>query len=114
MEPFLEETRRLLLCVSTATLSTILFKRGFRNVYLRGVHPLAPTAPRVAGPASTLRYIPASEDLDHLGAFEDFVEHRIAKGASIFGLYPSTDEVRRDFDDWRRTAGKPSRSEATD
>ncbi|HEY2608823.1 MAG TPA: ribonuclease activity regulator RraA [Paraburkholderia sp.] len=60
--------------VSTATLTTQLFKRGLRNVFLQGVTPLvkpAPGAPNLVGPAFTLRNIPAREDLDHLGVFQD-------------------------------------------
>src|SRR5262245_17763135 len=56
--------------VSTATLTTVLFKRGFRNVFIQGVFLLNKDSPRMAGPAYTLRYIPAREDLDQLGAFE--------------------------------------------
>ena len=60
--------------VSTATLTTQLFKRGLRNVFLQGVAPLvkpAPGTPNVVGPAFTLRNIPAREDLDHVGVFQD-------------------------------------------
>jgi regulator of RNase E activity RraA len=56
--------------VSTATLTTVLFKRGLRNVFIQGVFLLSKQAPRMVGEAYTLRYIPAREDLDTLGAFE--------------------------------------------
>src|SRR5438477_1122172 len=56
--------------VSAATLTTVLFKRGFRNVFIQGVFLLNKDAPRMAGAAYTLRYIPAREDIDQLGAFE--------------------------------------------
>src|SRR4029077_13183414 len=56
--------------VSTATLTTVLFKRGFRNVFIQGVFPLNKAAPKMVGEAFTLRYIPAREDLDLLGSFE--------------------------------------------
>jgi regulator of RNase E activity RraA len=49
--------------VTTATLTTILLKKGLRNVWIRGAFPIAPGTPRVAGPAFTVRFIPASEDL---------------------------------------------------
>ncbi len=65
-----DENRRKLRRVSTATLTTALFKRGFRNVFLQDVRPLSPLAESMVGEAFTLRYIPAREDLDHLGAFE--------------------------------------------
>jgi len=57
--------------VSIATLTTALFKRGFRNVFLQGPQPINPAAPRMVGPAYTLRYIPSREDIDELRAFED-------------------------------------------
>lgn len=56
--------------VSTATLTTVLFKRGLRNVFIQGVFLLNKDSPRMVGEAYTLRYIPAREDLDQLGAFE--------------------------------------------
>jgi regulator of RNase E activity RraA len=64
------ESRELLKSVSTATLTTVLFKRGLRNAFIQGVFLLNPKAPRMVGEAYTLRYIPAREDIDLLGAFE--------------------------------------------
>ena len=64
------ESRAALKKVSTATLTTVLFKRGFRNVFIQGVFLLNKDAPRMVGEAFTLRYVPAREDLDQLGAFE--------------------------------------------
>jgi regulator of RNase E activity RraA len=64
------ESRELLKGVSTATLTTVLFKRGLRNAFIQGVFLLNPKAPRMVGEAYTLRYIPAREDIDFLGAFE--------------------------------------------
>jgi regulator of RNase E activity RraA len=49
--------------ISTATLTTVLLKKGFRNIWLRGARPLRCSQPRIAGPAFTLRFIPAREDL---------------------------------------------------
>ncbi len=65
------ENREALKKISTATLTTALFKRGLRNCYIQGVQPLNPKAPRLVGEAYTLRYIPSREDLDHIGVFED-------------------------------------------
>ena len=48
--------------ISTATLTTQLFKLGFRNTFLTGVRPLNP-ALRMAGEAVTVRFVPAREDL---------------------------------------------------
>ncbi len=49
--------------VSTATVTTLLLKKGLRNVWLRGTLPLNPTGKRIVGPAFTLRFVPAREDL---------------------------------------------------
>ena len=49
--------------VSTATLTTVLLKKGLRNVWIRGTKPLKPGQERVVGPAFTLRFVPAREDL---------------------------------------------------
>ncbi|WP_206996407.1 ribonuclease activity regulator RraA [Trinickia mobilis] len=49
--------------VTTATLTTLLLKRGLRNVWIRGAKPLAPGLPRIVGRAFTLRFVPAREDL---------------------------------------------------
>src|SRR5712691_7826439 len=62
--------REALKKISTATLTTVLFKRGLRNVFIQGVFLLNQKSPRLVGEAYTLRYIPAREDLDQLGAFD--------------------------------------------
>jgi regulator of RNase E activity RraA len=49
--------------ISTATITTILLKKGLRNVWMRGPRPLRQGLPRLVGPAFTLRFIPAREDL---------------------------------------------------
>ncbi len=61
--PLDESVVRALAGVSTATLTTVLLKKGLRNVWLRGTRPLAPGQPRVVGRAFTLRFVPAREDL---------------------------------------------------
>lgn len=65
------ETRAKLSTVSTATLCTILFKRGLRNQFIQDVRPLNPALPNMVGEAFTLRYIPAREDLNPLSVFQD-------------------------------------------
>ena len=64
-------TREQLAKVSTATLCTALFKRGLRNQFIQDVRPLNPGLPNMVGPAFTLRYIPAREDLNTIGVFLD-------------------------------------------
>lgn len=49
--------------ITTATLTTVLLKKGLRNVWIRGAFPLAAGSGRVVGPAFTLRFVPAREDL---------------------------------------------------
>jgi regulator of RNase E activity RraA len=89
--------------ISTATLTTILLKKGLRNVWMRGPMPLATAAgKRIVGPAFTLRFVPAREDLatpeswssprSTRGAIEDMPDGVIAvvdamgvKDAGIFG-----------------------------
>jgi len=57
--------------VSTATITTVMFKRGLRNQFLQGRQLVNPDAPRLVGPAYTLRYIPAREDLNPITVFQD-------------------------------------------
>ncbi len=57
--------------VSTATVATALFKRGFRTQFIQNVHPLSAGQPVLVGPAFTLRYIPAREDLNRLDVFRN-------------------------------------------
>ncbi len=66
-----EESRAKLASVSTATVTTVLLKRGLRNTFIGGIGLINPRAPRLVGPAFTLRYIPSREDLDQPGVFED-------------------------------------------
>jgi len=88
--------------VTTATLTTVLLKKGLRNVWIRGSKPLTPQSKRIVGEAFTLRFVPAREDLatpaswasprSTRGAIEDMPEGCIAvvdamgiKDAGIFG-----------------------------
>ncbi len=64
-------TREKLRAVSTATICTALFKRGLRNQMIQGARPLDPGKPNMVGPAFTLRYIPAREDLNPISVFQD-------------------------------------------
>ena len=65
------ETRDKLKGVSTATLATALYKRGFRGQFVQGVQPLSPLKESMVGEAFTLRYMPAREDLNRLEVFRD-------------------------------------------
>jgi regulator of RNase E activity RraA len=57
------ELRRKLESVAVATLTTVMLKRGLRTTWLKGTMPYCSTDKRVAGPAFTMRFVPAREDL---------------------------------------------------
>ena len=61
--PLDSKTIEALKGVTTATLTTVLLKKGLRNIWLRGTKPLRTGQPRIVGPAFTLRFVPAREDL---------------------------------------------------
>ncbi|MDR5652438.1 ribonuclease activity regulator RraA [Ruixingdingia sedimenti] len=60
------DTRAKLARCGAATLANALLKRGFRNTFVLGMSPVAPGQPPLIGPAWTLRFIPAREDLDSM------------------------------------------------
>ena len=64
-------TFETLMQVSTATLCTCLFKRGLRNQFIQNVHPVGSYGRNMVGPAFTLRYMPAREDLNTIDVFKD-------------------------------------------
>lgn len=65
------ETLAAFKSTSTATVCGRLFRRGLRNVLIRNVRPLRGYGSVMVGPAYTLRYIPAREDLDGFGVKPD-------------------------------------------
>ena len=48
---------------TTGTIHTILLKKGIRRTWMRGPKPLFHAGERIVGPAFTLRFVPAREDL---------------------------------------------------
>ena len=66
-----DATRNKLKTISTATVATALYKRGFRTQCIQDVHPLGPDQPVLVGEAFTLRYMPAREDLNKIDVFRD-------------------------------------------
>lgn len=70
MHQLSDETRLKLMRVSVATLTTAMFKRGLRNIFIQDAQRLS-SGENMVGPAYTLRYIPAREDLDGLDSFAD-------------------------------------------
>jgi regulator of RNase E activity RraA len=88
--------------ITTATITTILLNKGIRRCWMNGPKPFAGAGKRVVGPAFTLRFVPAREDLatpaswskpiSTRGAIEDMPEGCVAiadamgmTGAGIFG-----------------------------
>lgn len=59
-----DHLREALRRISTATVATILHRRGLRNQFVQGVARLAPVQETMVGQAFTLRHIPAREDID--------------------------------------------------
>jgi regulator of RNase E activity RraA len=57
------DLRAVLQSVTTATITTMLLKKGIRRCWMHGPMPLAGAAKRLVGPAFTLRFVPAREDL---------------------------------------------------
>ena len=65
------KNREQLMGVSTATLCTALFKRGLSHQFIQNVQPLNASLHNMVGPAYTLRYIPAREDLNPIAVFQN-------------------------------------------
>jgi regulator of RNase E activity RraA len=63
MTPLPEDLRARLIALPVPTLSAVLYARGLRSRFLHGVAPANPNAPRMVGPAWTIRAIPVREDM---------------------------------------------------
>ncbi|WP_372618866.1 ribonuclease activity regulator RraA [Falsiroseomonas sp.] len=63
MTPLDETLRARLAAMPVPTLSAVLYARGLRSRFLHGLAPADPAAPRMVGPARTIRAIPVREDL---------------------------------------------------
>ena len=102
----------LLRGITTATITTMLLKKGIRRCWMNGPKPLAPIGKRIVGAAFTLRFVPAREDLatpeswakpiSTRGAIEEMPEGCIAVAdamgivsAGIFGDILTMRMVRR-------------------
>jgi hypothetical protein len=88
--------------VTTATISTMLLRKGIRRCWMNGPKPLGTTGSRIVGRAFTLRFVPVREDLATVeswgnpvstrAAIEEMPEGAVAvadamgvSGAGIFG-----------------------------
>jgi regulator of RNase E activity RraA len=79
--------------ISTATLTTVLLKKGLRNVWMRGTRPLGPGMGRKVGRAFTLRFVPAREDLATPAAWSAAVSTRTAVEAMPAGVIAVVDAM---------------------
>lgn len=79
--------------VSTATLTTVLLKKGLRNVWMRGTRPLAAGQGRIVGEAFTLRFAPAREDLATPASWSSPISTRAAIEAMPEGCIAVVDAM---------------------
>jgi len=88
------ETVQALSGVTTATLTTVLLKKGLRNVWMRGARPLRPgQQPRRVGRAFTLRFVPAREDLATPASWSSLISTRAAVEAMPAGCMVVVDAM---------------------
>ena len=85
--------KKILQGISTATLTTILLKKGLRNVWLRGVFPKQPGQKRVVGAAFTLRFVPVREDLATPASWASPISTRAAIEAMEEGVIAVADAM---------------------
>lgn len=95
-----EETAKLdsaaiatLKTVTTATLTTILLKKGLRNVWIRGAMPIRAGQERIVGPAFTFRFVPAREDLATPASWGSPISTRAAIEAMPEGAFAVIDAM---------------------
>jgi len=87
------DTREALTGISTATLTTVLLKKGLRNVWIRGTKPLSAGQPRIVGRAYTLRFVPAREDLATPASWSSPISTRAAIEAMPEGCIAVVDAM---------------------
>lgn len=91
--PLAAETLAALQGVTTATLTTILLKKGLRNVWIRGATPIRAGQPRLVGRAFTLRFVPAREDLATPESWSSPISTRAAIEAMPEGVIAVVDAM---------------------
>lgn len=79
--------------VTTATLTTLLLKKGLRNVWLRGTRPIRPGQSRLVARAFTLRFVPAREDLATPASWSSPISTRAAIEAMPAGCVAVVDAM---------------------
>ena len=79
--------------VSTATLTTVLLKKGLRNVWMRGPQPIRTGQKRLVGRAFTMRFVPAREDLATPESWSSPISTRAAIEAMSPGVITVVDAI---------------------
>ena len=90
LDPQLLETLR---GITTATLTTVLLKKGLRTTWMRGTRPLRPGQERQVGRAFTLRFVPAREDLATPASWGSPISTRAAIEAMPAGVIAVVDAM---------------------
>ncbi|WP_191083043.1 ribonuclease activity regulator RraA [Roseococcus microcysteis] len=93
--PLSPETKSALEKITTATLTTVLLKKGLRSVWMRGAAPFTPAAQgkRLVGEAFTLRFVPAREDLATPASWSNPISTRAAIEAMPEGVIAVADAM---------------------
>jgi regulator of RNase E activity RraA len=79
--------------VSSATITTVLLKKGLRNVWMRGPRPIRTGQKRLVGRAFTLRFVPAREDLATPASWSSPISTRAAIEAMPEGAITVVDAM---------------------
>ena len=79
--------------VSTGTITTVLLKKGLRNVWMRGTRPIRAGQPRLLGHAFTLRFVPSREDLATPASWSNPISTRSAIEAMPAGCIAVADAM---------------------
>jgi regulator of RNase E activity RraA len=92
-EPIAPKVFNTLAGITTATLTTVLLKKGLRNTWIRRATPLRSGGERLAGPAFTLRFVPYREDLASPASWSSPVSTRAAIEAMPSGAMVVADAM---------------------
>lgn len=87
------QIKAILTGISTATLTAVLLKKGLRNIWMRGAFPKQPGQKRVVGPAFTLRFVPAREDMATPASWASPISTRAAIEAMDEGVIAVADAM---------------------
>lgn len=92
-EPIATDVWKTLVGITTATLTTVLLKKGLRNTWIRRAAPLRSGGRRLAGPAFTLRFVPYREDLASPASWSSPISTRAAIEAMPAGAMVIADAM---------------------